>query len=233
MLAANIEQKAQAVAIALIVTSVAFLVVPYGCNSLAPKTLPIPVEEQKAVAVHEAAHVVTDYAVNPDFQLIRVWVATDVATKKSLWGNTEYYAGPEPTTAEGRQVRAATMLSGGAAVSSLLDLKPKGCVNDLGDAREACRPRCPGNPNGACPHLVSISAIPGQPAQTQTERCLKAATQQAVNLVMDNADAIKSLADLIMSQPTKDNRRTLSVAQVKDFLRDKCIRGPAPATTSN
>jgi hypothetical protein len=198
-----------------------------------PPLLPIPVEEQKAVAVHEAAHVVTDFAVNPDFQLIRVWVATAVVTKQSLWGNTEYFGGPEPSTSEGRQARAATMLAGAAAVSSLLDLKPKGYVNDLRDARAVCRPPCQGNPDGTCPLLVTIGAGPGQPARSPTERCLQGAIQQSVNLVMDNAEVIKGLADLIMSQPSQDDRRTLTAAQVKAFLHDKCIRGPTSAKTSD
>jgi ATP-dependent Zn protease len=195
-----------------------------------PPSLPIPVEKQHIVAVHESAHVITNFAVDPGFSLNEVWVATNLKSQETLVGYTEYQAIP-PSTPEQRRTQAATLLAGAAAEEGLLNRKAQYHGRDLKEARESCRPQCPGNSNGTCSHFVSISAVPGQPAQTPTERCLKEATQQSVNLVMDNSDTIKSLADLIMSQPTKDNRRTLSAAQVKDFLRDKCIRGPTP--TSN
>jgi hypothetical protein len=145
---------------------------------------------QYIVATHEVAHAAACLALNPNCQLTRIAVWTEVESGLSGQGTTFFYADSSLSTPHGRFIGAIVYLAGAAAEKAFRNVTSVGDGDDRNQAMSLC----------------------------QTESRFAKAERQAENLVRANGSAILKLANLIMSQEPQNGVREVSAQLVRETL---------------
>jgi hypothetical protein len=174
------------------------------------KEVPLPLSEQRTAAVHEAAHIVAYFTLNPNFHLDEVWIAT-TQRRDQYQGETTYFRNNRPPTAVELRASVVAPFAGCAAEKTLLGLEPEGCGVDFDKSMSAC---------------IGTFDLDRPDIGQLVSDCLVEAQGQAIVLVQANADVINRLADLIMSQPPQSDKRTLSAPDIERLIRHEHLVVP-------